>query len=100
MKAETTTLAPVPSRKRRFFRWMRYLLTALVALLIALVCAGAIYEGIESRRDRRQYHAPGQLVDIGGYRLHLYCLGEVLPRSSWRRAAEIHGFPGTRCSRE
>jgi pimeloyl-ACP methyl ester carboxylesterase len=79
MKAEMTTPAPVPSRKRRFFRWMRYLLTVLVALLIALVCAGAIYEGIESRRDRRQYHPPGRLVDIGGYRLHLYCAGEGSP---------------------
>jgi hypothetical protein len=64
MKADTTTLAPVPSRKRRFFRWMRYLLTVLVALVIALVCAGAIYEAIESRRDRRQYHPRGHDIQI------------------------------------
>jgi hypothetical protein len=50
-----------------------------VGLLIALVCAGAIYESLESRRDRRQSHPPGRLVDIGGYRLHLYCTGQGSP---------------------
>jgi pimeloyl-ACP methyl ester carboxylesterase len=55
MKADIAKPAPVSLRKRGFFRWMRYLLTGLVGLLIALVFAGAIYEGIESRRDRRQY---------------------------------------------
>jgi pimeloyl-ACP methyl ester carboxylesterase len=76
MKADLIATAPVPSRRRRFFRWVRYLLTGLLCLLIALVCIGAIYEGIESHRDRRQYHPPGRLVDIGGYRLHLFCTGE------------------------
>jgi pimeloyl-ACP methyl ester carboxylesterase len=58
---------------------MRYLLTGIVILLIALVCAGAIYEGIESHNDRQRFHPPGRLVDIGGYRLHLYCTGEGSP---------------------
>src|SRR5258708_32446844 len=61
-----TTSVPVNSRKRPFFRWMRYLLTGFLSLLIALAFAGAMYEGIESHRDRRLYHPPGRLVDIGG----------------------------------
>jgi pimeloyl-ACP methyl ester carboxylesterase len=79
MKADMTRTAPAPSRKRRFFRWTRYLLTGLLGLLIALVCAGAVYEGIESHRDRLRFHPPGRLVDIGGYRLHLYCIGKGSP---------------------
>jgi hypothetical protein len=71
-----------------------------VGLLIVLVCAGAIYEGIESRRDQRQYHPPGRLVDIGGYRLHLYCIGEGSPTVILEAGAGIPGFPGIRCSRE
>jgi pimeloyl-ACP methyl ester carboxylesterase len=70
---------PAPSRKRRFLRWIVYLAAGLVGLLIALACAGAVYEGIESYRDRRLYHPPGQLVDVGGYRLHLYCIGAGSP---------------------
>lgn len=70
---------PVNSRKRIFLRWIRYLLAGLLILLIALVCAGAVYEGIESHRDQRRFHRPGRLVDVGGYRLHLYCTGEGSP---------------------
>ena len=91
MNAEMTTAASIPSRKRRFFRYMRYLLTVLVALVIALVCAGAIYEGIESHRDQRQFHPPGRLVDIGGYRLHLYCLGEASPTVIRKVVGQVKG---------
>src|SRR5260370_40839387 len=73
------TTVPARSRKHLFFRWMRYRLTGFLSLLIALVCAGAIYEGIESHRDRLRFHPPGRLVDIGGYRLHLYCICKGSP---------------------
>jgi Alpha/beta hydrolase family len=73
------TTVPARSRKRIFFRWLRYLLTGFLGLLIALVCAGAIYEAIESHRDRLRFHPPGRMVDIGGYRLHLYYTGEGSP---------------------
>ena len=79
MKADMTTGVVVQSRTRRFFRWMRYLLMGILCLVIALVFAGAVYEGIESHRDRRLFHPPGRLVDIGSYRLHLYCVGEGSP---------------------
>jgi hypothetical protein len=73
------TTGPIRSRRRIFFRWLRYLLTGFLILLLALVCAGAIYEAIESHRDRLRFHLPGQLVDIDGFRLHLYCTGEGSP---------------------
>jgi len=73
------TTVPTRSGRRIFFRWLRYPLTGLLILLLALVCAGAIYEAIESHRDRLRFHAPGRMVDIGGYRLHLYYTGEGSP---------------------
>ena len=79
MNPDMPGAVPARSRIRIFFRWMRYLLTGLLCLLVALVCAGAVYEGIESHRDQQRFHPPGRLVDIGGYRLHLYCLGEGSP---------------------
>ena len=41
--------------------------------LIALIClaAGANYQAMGARRDRRDYPAPGRLVDLGTHRLHL-----------------------------
>jgi len=89
---------PVHSSKRRLFRWMAYLLVGFLSLVIALVCAGAIYEATENHRDRRLYHPPGRLLDIGGYRLHLYCIGEGSPTVILEAGAGIRGCSGTRFS--
>src|SRR5258707_14580395 len=70
-----TPSVPVHSRKRPFFRWMRYLLMGFLSLLIALAFAGAVYEGIESHRDRRLFHPPGRLVDIGGFCFYPFFVG-------------------------
>jgi pimeloyl-ACP methyl ester carboxylesterase len=40
---------------------------------------GLAYERSSSARERRLHPPPGKLVDIGGYRLHLYCTGAGAP---------------------
>lgn len=73
-------LAGTVIRVRRDLRsrsraWVVYPLLALYAL-----CAfGGGYQTIRESLDRRVYLAPGQLVDVGGYRLHLYCAGSGTP---------------------
>ena len=49
----------------------------LVALgtVVAALCAGAMYQRRGSRHDARRLPPPGRLVNVGGRRLHLYCLG-------------------------
>ncbi|MEO9230876.1 MAG: alpha/beta hydrolase [Devosia sp.] len=44
-----------------------------------VAAAGAAYESIAARGDAAAYPAAGQLVDVGGYRLHLDCRGEGAP---------------------
>ena len=39
------------------------------------------YQTISTQADKKKYPAPGQLIDIGGYRLHLYCMGESIDGS-------------------
>jgi alpha/beta hydrolase fold len=73
-------LAGTVIRVRRDLRsrsreWVVYPLLALYAL-----CAfGGGYQTIRESIDRRVYLAPGQLVDVGGYQLHLYCAGSGTP---------------------
>ena len=50
----------------------------LVFLIIALA-AGAIYQAVASASDLKRYPPPGELYDVGDYRLHLYCTGEGSP---------------------
>ena len=54
-------------------------LTWLLGTLVALATVGALYQIVGMVLDRQQYPPPGQMVDIGGHRLHLYCLGTGSP---------------------
>jgi pimeloyl-ACP methyl ester carboxylesterase len=48
-------------------------------LLLVLAASGAIYQAVATAIDQRTYPAPGQLVDVGGYRLHINCVGTGSP---------------------
>ena len=47
----------------------------LAALVVALPLAGRAYETYADGHTRRTFQAPGMLVDVGGRRLHLLCIG-------------------------
>jgi pimeloyl-ACP methyl ester carboxylesterase len=55
------------------------LLLSLAALTIVLASAGAIYEAVAARGDARAYPAPGRLIDVRGFRLHIRCAGSGSP---------------------
>jgi pimeloyl-ACP methyl ester carboxylesterase len=64
---------------RRVLRAIGRTLAALVVLLAILALAGASYEAIAAAGDARRYPPPGQLVDVGGFRLHIQCVGSGSP---------------------
>jgi len=64
------------ARPRRGFKfWLGRSLLGLLVLLISLGIIGTIYQAIGANQDTRNFPPPGQLVDVGGYQLHLYCIG-------------------------
>ena len=54
-------------------------LSASLALLLVLLLAGYIFEPLAEAADTKAYPPPGQLVDVGGYRLHINCTGTGSP---------------------
>jgi pimeloyl-ACP methyl ester carboxylesterase len=56
-------------------RWVGFSLAALLGL--ALI--GYIYQSQGEAADAKTYPAPGELVDVGGYRLHIHCTGTGSP---------------------
>jgi pimeloyl-ACP methyl ester carboxylesterase len=51
-----------------------------VLLACGFMCCGAVVDAIaQDTADAPPYAAPGRLVDVGGWRLHLNCTGEVRP---------------------
>jgi pimeloyl-ACP methyl ester carboxylesterase len=51
----------------------------LLGLIVVLASAGLVYQAISTALDARRFPPPGQLVDVGGYQMHIYCIGEGSP---------------------
>lgn len=60
-------------------QWLARGLIAFAVLALGLAASGATYEMIAARSDAETYPAPGRLVDVGGYRLHINCIGSGSP---------------------
>jgi pimeloyl-ACP methyl ester carboxylesterase len=74
-----TLSSPRPSAARRALRGLRRLAVGLLLAIAVLGSVGVIYQAGASAADRRAFPPPGQLIDVGGHRLHLYCVGEGAP---------------------
>ncbi len=64
---------------RSTLRVLRYSVIVELLLIAVLAMIGIVYERRAVQRDSRLYHPPGKLVDVGGYRLHLNCVGSGGP---------------------
>ena len=51
---------------------------ALSTTIIGLVM-GIVYQTVSRAADQRKYPPSGQLIDIGGFRLHFNCAGQGRP---------------------
>ncbi len=51
----------------------------LLILLMILVPLGMIYQSAALKRDAQRYPYPGELVNLGEFRLHIYCVGSGSP---------------------
>jgi pimeloyl-ACP methyl ester carboxylesterase len=69
---------PEQTSARRDGRWMRWLGGVVAGLLLVLL-AGAIYEYLLEAAEARAYPPPGRMVDVGGHRLHINCTGSGSP---------------------
>jgi len=47
----------------------------IVGVLAALIVAAMLYQRAASRAASRRFPAPGELIDVGGHRLHVTCSG-------------------------
>ncbi len=64
---------------RWIFRSRRAMAYAWLALLVALPVGGLIYEAYADGIGAQRFPPPGMLVDVGGRRLHLLCIGQGTP---------------------
>ncbi|HEX9839220.1 MAG TPA: alpha/beta hydrolase [Anaerolineales bacterium] len=71
MKTKAFTHKILDFLKRAFIR--------VTILLVVLAIAGMIYQTAATEADQRKYPPPGILVNVGGYKMHIHCMGEGSP---------------------
>lgn len=62
--------------------WRRRLLSILgisTGLIVIALVAGAVFQTMSERNDLAHFPPPGEMIDVGGRRLHLYCSGSGSP---------------------
>jgi pimeloyl-ACP methyl ester carboxylesterase len=65
-----------PRERSRFWKRTKRILVGLAGLVVVLLLAGVMYQFVATKIDEYRYPAPGEMVDVGGYSMHLYCTGE------------------------
>lgn len=79
IERSTVGRTQVSTRKHKPLRIFLGIVIAILLLPIAVLVAGFVYQAAASAADARLYPAPGGLVDMGGYSMHLYCTGKRQP---------------------
>ena len=64
---------------RRRGRGFLLALGVILVIVLGLTLAGTIYESAAEAADVRAYPPQGQMVDVGGYQLHINCTGAGSP---------------------
>jgi pimeloyl-ACP methyl ester carboxylesterase len=77
--SETPTAPQGAHRRRGCLFYVGRGLLALVIVIVGVPLLGFTYETIMRGGDVERYPPIGQMVDVGGHRLHLYCVGEGSP---------------------
>jgi pimeloyl-ACP methyl ester carboxylesterase len=77
--APRTFAADMFKRSHRYRTWKRRIAWYTALCFAMLIVAGNLYQLVSLGHDRQTYPMPGRLVDVGGYRMHLYCIGEAGP---------------------
>lgn len=67
------------TKRRRILRWLKRIGFGLGGLLTVLLIVGIVYEQLARHRAERDYPPRGQLVDIGGRKMHIDCRGNGSP---------------------
>ena len=67
--------SPSKSKGRGCLIWLGRITLSIIGLLLV----GYIYEPIAEAADAKAYPPPGELVDVGGHRLHINCTGTGSP---------------------
>jgi pimeloyl-ACP methyl ester carboxylesterase len=66
-------------RVRTVLRWIGRISLGVLSVVLALGLIGTSYEHIAALDDDEAFPPPGELVNVGGFRMHIQCAGDASP---------------------
>lgn len=63
----------------KILEWLKRGLIGFSLLVALLLVIGLIYQTASTQADQRNFPPPGNLIDVGGFKMHLSCIGEGSP---------------------
>ena len=92
MRNQRNNAGTLKRRMRGCLSWLGWIAVFMIGLLLF----GYLYEPWAEARDAKANPPPGQLVDVGGYRLHIHCTGSGSPtvviESGWGDSSAAWGW--------
>jgi pimeloyl-ACP methyl ester carboxylesterase len=81
IKSTKTMNRPLQNQqpRNRLLVWIGRILLCLLGALVVLAVIGVGYQALATARDAKAFPRPGQMINVGGYKLHIHCLGEGSP---------------------
>ncbi len=61
------------------WKWTKYIGLGLAGTLGAITLVGVLYHAVSTNIEKNKYPPIGEMVDIGGYQLHIHSQGEGSP---------------------
>jgi pimeloyl-ACP methyl ester carboxylesterase len=66
-------------RSQKLLNFLKRSLTCVMVLVIVLAIAGTVYQTAATESDKRNFPPPGDLIDVGGFKMHIHCEGMGSP---------------------
>ncbi|HET9905857.1 MAG TPA: alpha/beta hydrolase [Anaerolineales bacterium] len=63
----------------KILNWLKRAFVRVSILIFVLAMTGMIYQTAATESDQRKYPPPGVLVNVNGYKMHIYCIGQGSP---------------------
>lgn len=67
------------ARSKKFINFLKRALLRVTMVVLILAIAGTIYQTAVTESDQRKFPPPGNLIDVGGFKMHIHCEGEGSP---------------------
>lgn len=78
--ADEVNVPPQPARRKRgVWLWIKRGLKWLGIGSVAILSAALVFQAVSVEFDKRGYRPPGQMVNVDGHLMHLYCTGAGSP---------------------